>query len=941
MFSRIPRLGPAVLTLLAVAAPALAQTDPDIPRQPKTPNEFWRALQFEVAVGKYDLAAQYLKGLLASNPTDKDYVAIEEKEGISSFLRLRNVEKWSDNLKLNTDAKQNVEDLISKATEAVRRFRTDPERIARFTRNLSASPEEREYAFNELLKSGAAIMPHFIATLMTADGQDRATLLGVLPKLGPETVPPLLAALSVEKPMLQLDLMAALAQRPDVLSLQNRTESNPVPVLWHLSTLPAPVGSNARDLLGKILNKDADHLGSPVAALTRSADDMYQHKATFSKSTDDQTVWTWDGRQLRSARLKPTDAEESYGLRDVKWALAADPENEDAQVVFLSLITEKAYERMPLDTKLAKGAPSVHELLSLAPASVLYTALDRAMTQGHTSVALGIVQALGERAEFRGGRSPRSSAGAPRNQEGLRTAPDPLVKALNSQDRRVAMAAADALIRLPGFPTHAVSARIVEVYRAALANAADGGGGHPKALIADADQVRAELLASTIRQAGYDSVVVHTGRDALKRLNQAADIDMIWAEHDLPYPGLAPFIAQVRSDFRYGRLPVFVTLSDDVRKSILPELETRLSRLLPANPEIRLVEKNLIRVEMAYDAYKLSPGELEDWLKQLAHDYPKVRATRTAALAIRIDVDYKDIPPELHNRIKEVVANLPGVNLTQQAVTRYTITLDGTQSTPPQLEDRLARFSRDFTETRVTREMITRLVLTSIVPADVPLDVEAKVRAIARNYRGVQVVNRPFTPDAVREELAAAADVSSAPLTEAERKDFQKRAISALRDMAVGALPGYDVKPAAPAIRGALAIDDLAPYAIEALSHLPGAESQQALARLVLDAKRLAKIRAQAATELARHIQMNGPDAVTDAQIREFLQLYDVEKNPEFKGTLVSLLGVLPRSRVLAALPDDAARRGWLSKAQTFKPSLGPVAPPTAPPPKPIDEGKE
>src|SRR5262249_12068702 len=160
-------------------------------------------------------------------------------------------------------------------------------------------------------------------------------------------------------------------------------------------------------------------------------------------------------------------------------------------------------------------------------------------------------------------------------------------------------------IRIPGIPTHQVSARIVEVYRSVLANPADEVGAapaRPKALIADADGVRADLLATTIRQAGYDTVVTRTGRATLTRLNDASDIDVLWVDHELPYPDLPHLLAQIRSDFKQGRVPMFVTIADDASKAVLPELDTRLERLIRTVPEIKVDDKSLIRITMSFDA---------------------------------------------------------------------------------------------------------------------------------------------------------------------------------------------------------------------------------------------------------------------------------------------------------------------------------------------------
>src|SRR5262245_60828311 len=46
-------------------------------KEPKTPAEFFQRIQFEIDVGNYSIAAQYLAGLLKSNPSEKDLVDLE------------------------------------------------------------------------------------------------------------------------------------------------------------------------------------------------------------------------------------------------------------------------------------------------------------------------------------------------------------------------------------------------------------------------------------------------------------------------------------------------------------------------------------------------------------------------------------------------------------------------------------------------------------------------------------------------------------------------------------------------------------------------------------------------------------------------------------------------------------------------------------------------
>src|ERR1043166_1897841 len=78
------------------AAGALAQPVKEDPYDyrrlftpPKTALEFWEAMQFEMEVGRFDLAAQHLHNLIESKPAADELVKLHEKEGIAAFLRWR------------------------------------------------------------------------------------------------------------------------------------------------------------------------------------------------------------------------------------------------------------------------------------------------------------------------------------------------------------------------------------------------------------------------------------------------------------------------------------------------------------------------------------------------------------------------------------------------------------------------------------------------------------------------------------------------------------------------------------------------------------------------------------------------------------------------------------------------------------------------------------
>ena len=126
------------LRVAVIVAAGLARAQDPRVEPPKTPAEWFSALEFELNTGQYEAALFYLRGFLASNPTDKDLVAIERDRGFAAFLRLRSI-RWSTDPKIDAEGRQLAEQAIERVNAAVRRELGDPQRIARYIRNLSAS----------------------------------------------------------------------------------------------------------------------------------------------------------------------------------------------------------------------------------------------------------------------------------------------------------------------------------------------------------------------------------------------------------------------------------------------------------------------------------------------------------------------------------------------------------------------------------------------------------------------------------------------------------------------------------------------------------------------------------------------------------------------------------------------------------------------------------
>jgi hypothetical protein len=541
-------------------------------KKPTTPREFWGAVKFELEVGAYDLAAGHLRGLILhlaelrkadEKKADEDLVALEREDGINAFLKLRLIPRWFEvpptaeekTKKAIADrealARKDVEDLIEQVTTAVRKHLSDPERIKKYVARLTATPEEAEFALKELYRSGSLVVPYIVEQLRRSEPRDRVPLLYALEKLGKEIVPPLIAALDSNDPVLQLDIL-------DVLRKRGAAEATPF--LWFLygsSTQPEMVRKKAGELLAFLTDTPITRLPPAKVALTREAERFYRHQVLFADPKA-VVVWRWDGGVVSGwpnvPTIPATKAEEYYAVRFATQALSIDPGFDPAQQVLASVILDKNYEEAGLAQPLGRTRPPIHQLLASLNPDLLIQVLERALTEDRLPVILGAVRILGDVAEVK--------AALPRG----RSEPA-LLRAINYPDRRVQMAAAEALIRVPGQPSPQVAARVVDVLRRALA-AEPAGRNVPRVLVGHFDDDTANRLLAAVKEAGYDGLKVRTGREVMKRIKEASDIDLLLLSAELPDPGLAQLLGQLKVDRNASQLPLLL-LTTPVREDAL------------------------------------------------------------------------------------------------------------------------------------------------------------------------------------------------------------------------------------------------------------------------------------------------------------------------------------------------------------------------------------
>jgi hypothetical protein len=587
-------------------------------KRPTTTDEYWNALQFEIDVGKYDLAAGHLRNLLNYKPSDADLVKLVDEVGMAAFLRLRNIRNWSDDPKANQEARANVEQLITRVTDAVTKVRRDPTRIQGYIKNLTASPEENAYALRELARSGAFVVPYLIDALRQASPEERVRYLDALERLGPDTIAPMVAALDSNDANLQVDLIRIFRKRHSASTVR-LIRREVVPNLWFIASSPSvsdEVRRHATAALSYFLETPADKLLPARVELTRLAEGYYLHRIPFA-NPNAVTVWRWDGQHVvegwpGAPAISADKAEEYYGVRFASQALLLDPAYEPAQVVLLSLILDKNQSRAGLDQTLERAAPRVHDLLGTVQSALVNAVLDRALDEHRVSVILGAVRDLGERKEIRALRP-------------LGQIQPPLVRALYYPDRRVQMAAVEALLQIPDSAASLATTRVVEILRRAVASEPEARQ-RPRVLIGYFNEDLRNRIATLVAAAGYDAVAVGTGREMMQRLGQASDIALLLFEEELPNPGLAQLLGQLHADRFASQLPILLTAA-------LPRGD--IAGRLPADP----TQREMLLGEAARH---------EESLRRYVARYPNVTVIH-ATLAL----DVKALKPLIQSRLDD------------------------------------------------------------------------------------------------------------------------------------------------------------------------------------------------------------------------------------------------------------------------------------------------
>lgn len=514
------------------ALPAVARSDPAVEAvldtKPGTPSELVRAGRALAGLKRPDLARQMFRKALAANLGAAQLVELADEFGGEAFVQI------ASRAELAPEGPQLAEAVLAAKAKQVQ----DPKRLAGLIERLKdPSPDVRSRALAGLQEAGAAAVGPLMAVLVDPQrAAEHPRVRGVIAALGPETHGLLLALSESTEPKLALEAAGVLSAVPSrsiglfLLSTCWREQAD--------SEVRAAAQAAVRAVWGYVPRREeAVHLLADLSKrYSRRVEPLGEDAA------GQVVVWSWDGarKQAVPKALSAADAARWYAARFARDACAIAPGDKPMRLLYLVAALEQAAYESGLDAPLSldKGGPA-GEVAALG-AEAVEEALAHAMRNGQAAAATAAARILGQ--------MPSAERLLHRSAE-----PCPLVLATRHPDRRVRLAAVEAVVRMQPVSAYAGASYIPE----ALAFLAASSGAR-RVLIGGPSFEESRRLGGELAKWGYEAHPVTTGRELVRQALQSPDYEMVLVDSTLSYPTVDFVLQSLRRDGRTALLPVGV-----------------------------------------------------------------------------------------------------------------------------------------------------------------------------------------------------------------------------------------------------------------------------------------------------------------------------------------------------------------------------------------------
>ena len=409
----------------------------------------WNDFLHYTAIGRFDLAAGFAQKVIDSNSDPLELLKLSEDNprGYAILVRVH-----ANNPELAPLAAK-ILDIIEKG-----RFmrRSDIEIITMEIKRLSSTVRGKYTAIERLRNAGEYAIPFMLDAL--ADEQRREEFPNIttaLPEIGKAAVRPLTASLAMDNAVVKGEVIKALGKigYPEALGYLKYIAEN-------------DSSDQLRGLAKESINQiDSASAGKSAAELFFATANNYYYKAeSLAPVTDGNSanIWFWDKQNSRLIRqaVDKSYFHELMAMRSCEWALRADKDFGQAISLWLAAFFRTDGKNIQYPEYFGQGHAKAMTYATTAGAEYLHQALERAVKDNDTVVALGAVEALAR------------NAGEKSLMYRLQTS-QPLIEALSFDDRAVGYSAAIALAMAQPAEKFAESELVVKGLAEALTAQAD------------------------------------------------------------------------------------------------------------------------------------------------------------------------------------------------------------------------------------------------------------------------------------------------------------------------------------------------------------------------------------------------------------------------------------------------------------------------------------
>jgi len=493
---------------------------------PTTPSEIFHTAQLLLQAGRPELAKGFLKKLLDAKLDDGQWTALVDEYHSPAFSDLAG----------RNELRPESEEVIHAALSAVNRRLHDPARIAEQIKQLrDLSPEIRSRAMAGLRAARGAAVVALIGVL--ADPQrssEHAAVRSALVAMRGDAIDPLADILERAEPDLMIEAIGALAQ----MRATQATVHLFVPALSDESNV------RVRALAREAIVRLAGHLPTKAQAAQQLYDlarSYFAGKQPMRVDVDGRvTLWWWEPATKRctSRNCAPDDAARRVAARLARAAWLLAPDNHQVQVLALATALEQVVYDRGLDKRLdfvkdpnvsgitAFGMPLVEDVLAFC------------LAEQHPAAARAAAEILGR-------------SGNPQNLLQGGSEASTLVLAVQSPDRRLRMAALEAVVELRPQSPFAGSSHVSE----ALAYLAATTGAR-RALAVSPNTETLEEWVGVLKFRNITADFAVTGREALRLALRCPDYELAVIDMTTQGPPAEGIVQQLRRDYRTSSLRV-------------------------------------------------------------------------------------------------------------------------------------------------------------------------------------------------------------------------------------------------------------------------------------------------------------------------------------------------------------------------------------------------